>query len=145
MRGKTIIYLYTPAQYWLTNTRSSVSFIHYFPRAPPAERIVDGILPEHYDENGQNIPSKVHTDTGVMTFILCNDVPGLQVENRLLGLKGEEEEVDPSTFIDVEKICQPRLEMFCIMGRKMELFAQHSPPAFKATIHRVVSTASDLG
>ena len=93
---------------------------------------------DHFFSTGQNIPSKVHTDTGVMTFILCNDVPGLQVENRLLGLKGDEEEVDPHTFIDVEKICQARLEMFCIMGRKIELFAQHQPPAFKATIHRVV-------
>jgi isopenicillin N synthase-like dioxygenase len=119
------------------DARSSVSFIHYFARDPPSERTMDGVLPVHYDENGQNIPSKVHTDTGVMTFILCNDVPGLQVENRLLGMKGDEEEVDPSTFIDVEKICKARLEMFCIMGRKIELFAQQQPPAFKATMHRV--------
>jgi len=74
-----------------------------------------------------NIPSKTHTDTGILTFILCSDVPGLQVENR-----------ETKEWIPVETLNIPKIDLFCIMGRKMEIFAAaNKDPIYHATVHRV--------
>eukprot|EP01124_Arcella_intermedia_P025729 TRINITY_DN4668_c0_g1_i1.p1 TRINITY_DN4668_c0_g1~~TRINITY_DN4668_c0_g1_i1.p1 ORF type:complete len:282 (+),score=71.59 TRINITY_DN4668_c0_g1_i1:40-885(+) len=103
--------------------KSSVSVIHYLPRAPPGER--EPCPGYEDDEDGMNIPSKSHTDTGLLTFILCSDVPGLQIS-------GED-----NKWIPVETICTPKKELFCIMGRKIEIFGSQEDPLYKATIHRV--------
>jgi len=43
---------------------------------------------------------------------LCSEVPGLQVENR-----------ETKEWIPVETLYTPKNDLFCIMGRKMEIFA----------------------
>jgi len=79
-------------------------------------------------QEGMTYPSKTHTDTGIMTFIICAEVPGLQVWDTL-----------NDEWLEVEKICNPKSDLFVIAGRKLPLFyqkgAQESP--FKATRHRV--------
>jgi len=107
--------------------KSSISMIHYYPRKPPEEREEGDKLGD--DEEGQNVPSKTHTDTGLITLISCAEVPGLQVENRANG-----------EFLEVETIYAEtaRRDLFVIIGRKIELFARKEPAFFKATVHRVV-------
>jgi hypothetical protein len=63
-----------------------------------------------------------------MTFIMCSDVVGLQVRAR-----GSEE------WITVERLAKAGTDMFCILGKKIEMFAtdpQHLK--YEATWHRVV-------
>ena len=72
-------------------------------------------------------PSKTHTDTGILTLIICSDVPGLQVWD-----------IHNNKWLEVEKLFNPGEDMFVIMGRKMELFALQSPPVLCSTTHRVV-------
>eukprot|EP01130_Rhizamoeba_saxonica_P011855 TRINITY_DN4942_c4_g2_i1.p1 TRINITY_DN4942_c4_g2~~TRINITY_DN4942_c4_g2_i1.p1 ORF type:complete len:300 (-),score=60.86 TRINITY_DN4942_c4_g2_i1:151-1011(-) len=106
--------------------KSAVAMISYYPRLPPEERDQDD--PPTYDEDGLSIPSQTHTDTGLITLISCSDVPGLQVEDRRTG-----------EWIEVEKIADPRRDLFCILGNKIELFAQRQEDTlFKRTVHRVV-------
>jgi len=108
--------------------KSSISMIHYFPRKPPEERDEGDIAGD--DDEGQNMPSKTHTDTGILTLISCSEVPGLQVENR-----------DNGEFFEVEKIYAEtaRRDLFVIVGNKIEFFAQsQEPPMYKATVHRVI-------
>jgi len=90
------------------DAKSSISLIRYFPQ-PTA-----------------TTPSNEHVDTGLLTFIICAAVPGLQVKDRESG-----------QWIEVEKLVSPLEDMFVILGRKMELLAQETPPYFTATEHRV--------
>jgi len=99
--------------------------IHYYGRAPPEEREENDVNGD--DKDGLNNPSKVHTDTGILTLISCAEEPGLQVENRADG-----------SFIEVEKLAEVRRDMFVIMGRKIELFAKNQPSMYNATVHRVM-------
>jgi len=101
--------------------------IHYFSRKPPEERDEGDVAGD--DEDGMNVPSKIHTDTGILTLISCSDVPGLEVENR-----------DNGEFLEVEKIYAEtaRRDLFVIVGRKIEFFSRNQPPMFKATVHRVM-------
>jgi len=106
-------------------SKSSISVIHYFSRGPPGQRPPAPGYED--DEDGMNIPSKSHQDTGILTFILCSDVPGLQVENRSNG-----------SWIPVETLNTPKKDLFCIMGRKIEIFAStNKDTLYKATVHRV--------
>jgi len=107
--------------------KSSISMIHYYPRPPPDERDESLQTKGADDEDGFNVPSRVHTDTGLLTLISCAEVPGLQVENRENG-----------EFIEVEKLFDPRRDIFVIIGRKMTFFAKNEPSCFKPTVHRVM-------
>jgi isopenicillin N synthase-like dioxygenase len=71
-------------------------------------------------------PSKTHTDTGILTLIICSDVPGLQVWDT----KNDE-------WLEVEKIVNPMEDMFVVLGRKMQLFAQDQPSVLMPCTHRV--------
>eukprot|EP01127_Copromyxa_protea_P002932 TRINITY_DN12843_c0_g1_i1.p1 TRINITY_DN12843_c0_g1~~TRINITY_DN12843_c0_g1_i1.p1 ORF type:complete len:300 (+),score=54.25 TRINITY_DN12843_c0_g1_i1:116-901(+) len=115
--------------------RSSVSILHYFPVQTP-EGVVEGSVPV-VDEDGVNIPSAVHQDTGLFTLILCSDVQGLevQVNQHPPCLYGKETPEHP--FFKVETIATPHQDMFCIMGRKIEIFARQRPSHYQATWHRV--------
>jgi len=111
-----------------TKDRSSISVIHYFPRNAPKE----GEEKTHYDRDqegteGVNVPSKEHTDTGVLTFILCSRVPGLQVQNKSTG-----------EWTPVEILNDPESDLFCIMGNKMEIFSAEKEAKYKSTVHRVI-------
>jgi len=90
--------------------KSSISLIHYFAAA----------------EDGT--PSNEHVDTGLLTLIICAQVPGLQVKDRLT-----------EQWLEVEKMVTPGVDMFIIMGKKMELLANvhNENPLFKATFHQV--------
>jgi len=107
---------------------SSLSFIRYHPRVEPeARNASEASTPTSAgDEDGQNVPSKTHTDTGLITLILCNDVPGLQVKPH----QGDE-------FLNVEELYAPHDHLFIIIGQKMSLFALNSPSAFQPTVHKV--------
>eukprot|EP01121_Diplochlamys_sp_Union-15-3_P000510 TRINITY_DN10446_c0_g1_i2.p1 TRINITY_DN10446_c0_g1~~TRINITY_DN10446_c0_g1_i2.p1 ORF type:complete len:301 (-),score=63.63 TRINITY_DN10446_c0_g1_i2:17-850(-) len=98
--------------------RSSVSTIHYFP-----------VKKSDSSTEINNEPSKTHTDTGILTLIMCASVPGLQVQDR---------SKDENTFIEVEKLVKPREHIFCIIGRKTELMSNVKPSVFTPTTHRVL-------
>jgi len=111
-----------------TKDRSSVSVIHYFPREPPGANEKT----TNYDRNTEagealNVPSKEHTDTGILTFILCSRVPGLQVQNK------ENEE-----WLPVETLNTPECDLFCILGDKMPILSVSKEPKYKSTVHRVL-------
>jgi isopenicillin N synthase-like dioxygenase len=110
--------------------RSSISFIHYVPRDEPSKRADPSEVSSAIDEDGLNVPSKVHTDTGIMTFILCNDVPGLLVENRA-------KQNDDDAWFAVETMFSPYKYLFCILGNKTELFSLKAEFALKPTVHKV--------
>lgn len=99
---------------------ASISVINYFPVEKP--------LVTTKELEDFSIPSEIHQDTGVMTFIMCSDVVGLQVRAR-----GSEE------WVTVERLAQAGTDMFCILGKKIEMFAT-DPRALKyeATWHRVI-------
>jgi len=92
--------------------RSSISVIHYFPRPKPTEEISS--TPSIYDEEGMNNPSKIHTDTGILTFILCSDVPGLQIENR-----------QKKDFIPIETLNTPKRDLFLYIRKKNGNFCKY--------------------
>jgi len=94
--------------------RSSISLINYFPRKSD-------------DGKATHEPSKTHTDSGLLTFILCSNVQGLEVEDR-----------STKQFLKVEEMVEPREHLFCIVGNKLQLFAKKTPAAFTSTTHRVV-------
>jgi len=106
--------------------RSSISVINYFPRPTPQQR--GGVMEKSDGEDGLFVPSAVHTDTGILTLISCSEVPGLQVQP-----KGE------TNFIEVEKIFDPRRDLFLILGQKIEIFAQNNKEKakYQPTVHRV--------
>jgi len=120
--------------------RSSVSLIRYFPvsttEATPDDRInnsneyeVSSASDKDKDTDvqaGFTYPSKTHTDTGILTLIICSDVAGLQVWD-----------IHNNKWLEVEKMVVPKEDMFVIMGRKMELFSKQSPSVFLPTTHRV--------
>lgn len=94
--------------------KSSISLIRYFPRDEAC------------------IPSAEHVDTGLLTFISCATVPGLQVKDRASG-----------EWIEVEKMVTPLQDMFVIIGKKVQLLAavNTDKPYFSATEHRVALPA----
>jgi len=98
-----------------SNDRSSLSLIHYI-----KQQVTDGVTEDTHE------PSKTHTDTGVLTLIVCASVPGLQVQDRVT-----------EDFLEVEKLVEPREHIFCILGRKTEIFGQTTPAIFTPTVHRV--------
>jgi isopenicillin N synthase-like dioxygenase len=67
-----------------------------------------------------------YLDTGILTLIICSDVPGLQVWD----LQNKE-------WLEVEKLVIPKEDMFVIMGRKMQFFSATTPSPFMPTTHRV--------
>ncbi len=100
-----------------------------------------------FDES-VHVPCGIHTDTGMLTFIICAPVAGLQIQNRFPNHTDptqqpaadhkkpptpEAEAVDegygvekPGTvtnWLDVEKTCEVGVDLFVIAGRKCSLFA----------------------
>jgi len=102
--------------------RSSISVINYF--SIPKPIILDDIWTNNFF-----IPSNVHQDTGILTFIMCSDVPALQVRAR-----GSNE------WTTVEKLADPGTDLFCILGKKMEILRsnQNEDLKYEATWHRVI-------
>jgi len=91
----------------------------------------------------------------MLTFIICSDVSGLQIKDRLkeqrdkrkrkqvVVLKEFEEEKEQEEkdedFIEVEKIMTEGVDLFCIAGRKLSIFqADKDREIFLPTIHRVM-------
>jgi len=73
---------------------------------------------------------KVHTDTGVLTLIMCSSVAGLQIEKR--GSSGE--------WLEVEKTNTPGVDLFVIGGGKLHMFGRNEVEreTFPPTVHRVM-------
>jgi len=119
-------------------SKSSLSYIHYFPMTESSaddsqnnsnwEEYKDekGKEKDKWIEDGFTYPSKTHTDTGILTLIICAEVPGLQVWDSV-----------NKKWLEVEKLVTPREDLFVIMGRKCELFSTVKESPFKATTHRV--------
>eukprot|EP01119_Soliformovum_irregulare_P023477 TRINITY_DN8196_c0_g1_i2.p1 TRINITY_DN8196_c0_g1~~TRINITY_DN8196_c0_g1_i2.p1 ORF type:complete len:175 (-),score=35.49 TRINITY_DN8196_c0_g1_i2:26-550(-) len=121
-------------------SRSSLSLIRYFPvgevDATPDDQKNNSNADEYVEEAdaekdlvkdvAYTYPSKTHTDTGILTLIICADVPGLQVWD-----------IQSNRWIEVEKVFNPHTDMFVIMGRKMQFFSAQESSIFKATTHRV--------
>jgi len=110
--------------------RSSVSIIHYFPvERDPAGELVEG-------EN-LSVPSAIHQDTGLFTLILCSNVQGLEVQTNQSPPSYDGQESDEHPYLKVETMATVHHDLFCIMGRKIELFSRIQPPTYTATWHRV--------
>ena len=97
---------------------SSLSVIHYFDNIcakqknkneSELESKDDEDFNDKYNQRTKEIPLDKHQDTGVMTFILCSDVCGLQIFDR-----------KTNKYIDVENYYDSNQCMFVISGRKME-------------------------
>jgi len=96
---------------------------------------------------------QVHTDTGILTFIICSDVSGLHVEDRtqrkpastptrpVAGASSAAPNEGEEKWLEVEKIFESGVDLFCIVGRKMHMFARgdvdRDADGFTPTIHRV--------
>jgi len=118
--------------------KSSLSLIHYFPmpECSPDETFNNSNADEYVDgddeqkdkitEGGLTYPSKTHTDTGILTLIICAEVPGLQVWD-----------VVNQKWLEVEKMVTPKEDLFVIVGRKTQLFSKQRDSTFKPTTHRV--------
>lgn len=98
-------------------TRSGLNLIHYYPQeeedgeASAAAATVD--------------VCSVHEDTGLLTFGVCTEEPGLQVWDRAAG-----------AFVAVEALGRPRRDLFCFVGKKFSMFTGND--AVVATPHRVL-------
>jgi len=102
---------------------ASTSHIRYY--LPPASSTTSpGGLRDVCDE---------HTDTGILTLILCSKVPGLQVWDRKNNRWAEIEK----ELIEKYKSKNPREHLVvCIMGEKIRMFA--NSPSLVPTLHRVM-------
>jgi len=89
----------------------SISVIHYFNKLNEINSDDDKIWNRTTD-----IPLGKHHDTGLMTFILCSDVKGLQILDR----KTQE-------YFHCEPLFESDKHCFVIPGRKMELFSWKKP------------------
>eukprot|EP00026_Physarum_polycephalum_P014858 Phypoly_transcript_15420.p1 GENE.Phypoly_transcript_15420~~Phypoly_transcript_15420.p1 ORF type:complete len:280 (+),score=60.65 Phypoly_transcript_15420:40-879(+) len=103
--------------------RASLSYIRYY-LPPPSPNSPPSSLRDVCD---------AHTDTGILTLILCSQVPGLQVWDK-----------KTNTWLEVEKHLithnktkNPKKHLaLCIMGEKIGTFT--SSRALTPTLHRVM-------
>jgi len=97
----------------------------------PAPAPTPTVIPVPDDKNAYGLRDvcDAHTDTGILTVIVCSRVPGLQVWDR-----------KNNDWLPVEKLlletCKKEGEhlAICIMGEKMGLFTD----VLTATLHRVM-------
>lgn len=114
--------------------RSAVSVIHYFAREPESARSSYG------DTAIEFFPSPPHVDTGVLTLIVCADVPGLQIADATTGEYIRAEEIMGASGAAYGT------RVFVIQGRKASIFSDHalaseSGRQYTATLHRVALPA----
>lgn len=99
--------------------RASVSYIRYYLPSTPQPAIRDVC-----DE---------HTDTGLLTLIMCSSVPGLQIWDR----KNQKWSEAEREVIRKYKSANPlRPLAFCIMGEKITTFTDSK--VLSPTLHRVM-------
>eukprot|EP01084_Bolivina_argentea_P221478 375109_1 len=85
---------------------SSISVIHYFSENDEEKKDIDE---KQIGKRVNEVALDAHQDTGVMTFILCSDVVGLNVLNR-----------KTNEYIAIEQHYNSNNCCFVIAGRKME-------------------------
>jgi len=97
-----------PVMYQCVSEMSSLSMIHYY-------------------KTGANEPiynvCDTHKDTGILTIIVCSDVSGLKVFDKM-----------QDKFVDVESLVKSK-DLIMIMGEKMPIFT--GTRSFEATPHKV--------
>lgn len=94
-----------------------------FTPSPAITGVTDVDVPETDDKM---LSCRVHTDEGLLTFVVCAQAPGLQIQDRITG-----------QFLDVETLATPGVDLICLGGRKLRVFGQHGQ-VFRPTVHRVV-------
>jgi len=96
----------------------SIGVTHYSPR--PKEEV---------DSSNMVDICSAHRDTGILTFVVVSEVPGLQVWDR-----------SKDTWMDVERLLWPQRAkqhlLVAMMGEKIEMFT--GSKVLKATDHRVM-------
>lgn len=120
--------------------------------AAPKAELPSAPKDDKFDES-MHVPCGVHTDTGMLTYIVCAPVAGLQIQNRFPTKKPaaakpaattsnadakagataagkasekdeyDEEKTDVTEWMDVEKSHEIGTDLFVIAGRKCSLFA----------------------
>jgi len=105
-----------------THEMSSLSVIHYY-RSKVDEESTNAGLRDVCDE---------HTDTGILTLILCSQESGLQVWDRKNGkwLEIEDE------LIKKFKLSKDEHLVICILGEKIGMFT--GSKQLSSTLHRVM-------
>merc|ERR1712154_260670 len=103
---------------------ASISLIHYFNKNGEKEEEEKLTGEDRLKNRTLEIPLGKHVDTGVMTLITCSDVVGLEVLDR-----------KTDKYYYPEQTFDPKKHIFCIVGRKMELFSHKKE--IKATWHQV--------
>jgi len=108
-----------------TSERSAIAVIHYYtPENSTHDNATTCKLVDVCDE---------HTDTGILTLILCSEVAGLQVWDRK---KKDWMEIE-NNLIEKYKSQYPNQKfIMCILGEKAGLFT--GSEALKPTLHRVM-------
>jgi len=94
----------------------SVSLIHYFKQLRGEKEEKKLTEEEELSNRTVEIPLGEHVDTGVITCILCSDIPGLDMMDRR-----------SNKYFLCESMYEPARHMFVIAGRKLELFSSKKP------------------
>jgi len=98
------------------NTMSSMSLNHYFNK--------NEVMGTKHDAEVVHTPSSPHCDTGLLTMLVCSEVPGLQFADR-----------KERAWVDIEVVFEPKKHLIVWAGEKIPLFSASS--LFPSTCHRV--------
>jgi len=94
---------------------ASINITHYYPQPPQADSLVD--------------VCDCHKDTGILTFVVVSDVPGLQVYDR-----------KNKKWLEIEALLRPQREtqhmLMVLMGEKIQMFTGST--ALTPTFHQVL-------
>jgi len=109
---------------------SSISSIRYFKQTDGPEAASVNVPDEYGNTNAEGdegLRLGIHADTGLLTFIRCACVPGLQIENRVT-----------KEYFTAEEKFEPEKHLFCISGRKLHMMSAGDEKIFIPTLHRVL-------
>eukprot|EP01113_Clastostelium_recurvatum_P033590 TRINITY_DN4458_c0_g1_i1.p1 TRINITY_DN4458_c0_g1~~TRINITY_DN4458_c0_g1_i1.p1 ORF type:complete len:153 (+),score=8.94 TRINITY_DN4458_c0_g1_i1:224-682(+) len=127
-----------------TSEMSSLSLIHYYvPTSMTTSSSPAPSSPPHTDTCIQRAREVCdsHTDTGILTFIVCSRVPGLEIwdshHNVWLNVERDIIKYKEENDLALDHHHHRHIIM-CIMGEKIGMFTGASADQLRPTRHRVV-------